>query len=84
MKVQISIVKQIEIDVESEALERLDHLYRTTLYENWKDIDYNLVEQACLDVEKATGLRFASYANPDGEEVVIGVYAMDGEAIIEG
>lgn len=83
MKVQIGIAKQIEIDVESEALERLDHLYRTTPLENWKDIDSNLVEQACLDVEKATGLRFADDAKADGEEVMIGVYAIDGEAIIE-
>lgn len=83
MKVQISIAKCIEVDVESEALEKLDHLYRTTPIENWGIIDTDLVNQACLDVEKATGLRFGDDAKADSEEVMIGVYAMDGNAIIE-
>ena len=83
MKVQISIAKCIEVDIDSEVLEKLDHLYRITPIENWGIIDTGLVNKACLDVEKATGLRFADDAKVDGEEVMIGVYAMDGNAIIE-
>lgn len=83
MKVKITVSKEIEVDIDSKALETLDTLYRTTPMDKWKDIDNELVRKACNDVEKATGMRFPDDTRLDGEEVITGVYAMDGEAIIE-
>ena len=83
MKVKITVFREIEVDIDSKALETLDTLYRTTPNEEWKDIDNELVWKACGDVEKATGMRFYDDTRLDGEEVMTAVYAMDGEVIIE-
>lgn len=80
MKVCVNIVREIEVDINSPALEELDTTYRITPSSDWHKIDSTLVDQACLDVEKALGIPFGDDYAP---ETISRVCAMDGEPIIE-
>lgn len=53
MKYKISVAREFVIDIESEALKKLETIYRN------RDLDTNdvpLIEQACVDIEVATGI----------------------------
>lgn len=80
MKVRVTILREIEVDINSPALEELDANFRAIPMENWGEIDDNLVNQGVEDVEKALGIPFG---DDHALETISRVCAMDGEPIIE-
>lgn len=82
MKVKVSIVRDVIMDIDSPALEEVDKFYRNHSWEDWVNADSSIVDKAITDVEKATGLT-AFNDSKECQECICGVYAMDGEAILE-
>jgi hypothetical protein len=80
MKVRVDICREIEVDINSSALEELDANLRGTPLADWGKIDNNLVMQGIKDVEKALGIPFGDEYAP---ETISRVCAMDGEPILE-
>ena len=81
MRVRVSIVREIEVEVDNPVFAELDTYYR----EHDAPICFNkeLEEksaEAVKAIEKAVGLPFGDEYAP---ETIINVLAMDGEAIIE-
>lgn len=67
MKYRITVVRKFVIDIDSEALKKLETICRN---EEMAADGVELIEQACIDVETATGI-------PIGEPVCID----EGDAI---
>ncbi len=80
MKVRVTIYREVEVDINSPALEELNTSFRITPIANWGEVDSNLVDQGVEDVEKALGIPFGDEYAP---ETIGRVCAMDGEIILE-
>lgn len=81
MKVRVSIVREIEVEVDNPVFAELDTYYRehdAPILFN-KELEKKSAE-AVKAIEKAVGLPFGDEYAP---ETIISVLAMDGEAIIE-
>lgn len=78
MKVRIGISREVEIDINTHsAIAMLDKYYRQ--HPNDPDPSF-LIKEAISDIEEFTGIPFG---NDDAPETIYGVYAEDGEAILE-
>ena len=81
MKVRVSIMREIEVEVDNPVFAELDAYYRE--HEAPIRFDKELQEksvEAVKAIEKAVGLPFGDEYAP---ETIVNVLAMDGEAIIE-
>lgn len=77
MKVKVEISKEIVIDVEDYGtIASLDKYYRQLP----NGFPHLLIKEAIAEVEKLTGIPFGDDNAP---ETIYGVYAEDGEAILE-
>lgn len=82
MKYKISVAREFVIDIESEALKKLETIYRN------RDLDTNdvpLIEQACVDIEVATGIPVGDpgIELPDKDVIYAVAVAEDNYPIIE-
>lgn len=85
MRVKVEVVKEIEVEVNGSAIERLDEFWRNAEppVPHSAELDA-LVDEAVREVEQATGLTFCDGPRADDEKgSIIAVYAMDGDPIIE-
>lgn len=78
MKCKISVMREIEVNVESEALAKIaadpTNDAVSSLYDDW-------IDEAIEDVEKATGIPFG---DKNAVETISGVYDIDtGEPLLE-
>lgn len=85
MRVKVEVIKEIEVEVNGSALERLDKFWRNAEppvpYSDELDA---LIDEAVREVEQATGLTFYDWPRADDKKgSIIAVYAMDGDLIIE-
>ena len=82
MKVKMSVVREIEVEIDSTALRDLEVFWRNNSgkYHTYTPELEALVSQAVADVEKASGLPFG---DDEAFETISAVYAMDGEPILE-
>lgn len=77
MKVRIGISKEMEINVDTHsAIMMLDKYYR----QHPNGSDPSFIKEAIAEIEKLTGIPFGA---DDAPETIYGVYAEDGEAILE-
>ena len=77
MKVRIEISREIEVDVKPHsAIAMLDEYYRR----HPNGSPHLLIEEAITEAEELTGIPFGA---DDASETIYGVYAEDGEAILE-
>ena len=81
MKVRVSIVREIEVEVNNPVFAELDTYYREhdAPVRFTKELEEKTTE-AVKAIEKIVGLPFGDEYAP---ETIINVLAMDGEAIIE-
>lgn len=78
MKVRIGISTEMEIDVNTHSvIAMLDKYYRQ--HPNNPDPSL-LIKEAITDIEELTGIPFGA---DDVPKTIYGVYAEDGEAILE-
>lgn len=81
MRVKVSILREVEVDIDNPVVEELDKFYRTCVapVKRTAEID-KMVDDAVTAVEQVVGLPFG-----DGTagETIVSVCAMDGEPIIE-
>lgn len=80
MKVRVSIGREIEVEVNSPAVEALDEFYRTHTIDEWNGVSEDAINEAIRAVEQVVGLPFG---DDDAKETIVAVCAMDGNAIIE-
>lgn len=71
MKYKISVIREIEMEIESEALEKLA---KDPLNEAHNPSFSDWIDETIADVERATGI---PYANPDAVETISAVYTAD-------
>lgn len=81
MKVKVHVIREVEVEVNDPAVAALDAFWRN----NKIPISYSpelneMVDKAVLAVKEATGILFGDENAP---ETIAGVYAMDGEPILE-
>lgn len=81
MKVKVHVIREMEVEVNDPAVAALDAFWRN----NKIPISYSpelneMVDKAVLAVKEATGIPFGDENAP---ETIAGVYAMDGEPILE-
>ena len=83
MKVKVHVVKKVEVEVEvnDPAVAELDAFWRNNEISTSDSPELNeMVDKAVLAVEEATGIPFGDENAPG---TIAGVYAMDGEPILE-
>ena len=83
MKVKVHVVKKVEVEVEvnDPAVVELDAFWRNNEISTSSSPELNeMVDKAVLAVEEATDIPFGDETAP---ETIAGVYAMDGEPILE-
>ena len=83
MKVKVHVVKRVEVEVEvnDPAVAELDTFWRNNEISTSGSPELNeMVDKAVLAVEEVTGIPFGDETAP---ETIAGVYAMDGEPILE-
>lgn len=81
MKYRISVAREFVIDIDSEALKKLENIYRN--HEVVAD-DVKLIEQACVDVETATGIPVGEPGYMGDDDTIYAVaVAEDNYPIIE-
>ena len=80
MRVKVAIHHEIEVEVNSTALEQVDQFWRNTPQTNWNAMPSDLLLKATQDVEAVTGLPFG---DSQAKETIYAVYAEDGEPILE-
>lgn len=84
MKVKMHICKEIEVEIKDDnALIELDNFYRSHPCEEWNKVNEKSINEAVKAVESETGLSVFTEFPELNQEVVCGVYAMDGNAILE-
>lgn len=84
MKVRIIVSKEVEIEIKNDkALLELDNFYRTHEVDEWSKVEVDLINKAVETVEVETGLCAFEEECPKDTENIVGVYAMDGQAILE-
>ena len=81
MKVKVHVIRDVEVEIDDPIVAELDSFWRN----NKIPISYSpelneMVDKAVLAVEEATGIPFGDETAP---ETIAGVYAMDGEPILE-
>ena len=81
MKVKVHVIRDVEVEINDPIVAELDSFWRN----NKIPISYSpelneMVDKAVLAVEEATGIPFGDETAP---ETIAGVYAMDGEPILE-
>ena len=81
MKVKVHVIRDVEVEIDDPIVAELDSFWRN----NKIPISYSpelneMVDKAILAVERATGIPFG---DEDAPETIAGVYAMDGEPILE-
>jgi hypothetical protein len=84
MKVKVEVIKEIEVEVNGSAIERLDEFWRNAEppVPHSAELDA-LVDEAVREVEQATGLTFCDGPRGSDTGSITAVYAMDGDPIIE-
>ena len=83
MKVKVHVVKRVEVEVEvnDPAVAELAAFWRNKEISTSRPPELNeMVDKAVLAVEEATDIPFGDETAP---ETIAGVYAMDGEPILE-
>ena len=83
MKVKVHVVKRVEVEVEvnDPVVAELDAFWRNNEISTSSSPELNeMVDKAVLAVEEATGIPFGDETAP---ETIAGVYAMNGEPILE-
>lgn len=83
MKVTLALSKEIVVEIKDDkALIALDNFYRSHQPSEWGKMELTWIEEATQAVEKETGLSafVGKYTDADS---ICGIYAMDGEAILE-
>ena len=81
MKVKVSVVRDVEVEINDPAVAELDAFWRNNEIPTSYTPELNaLVDKAVLAVEQATGIPFG---DEDAPETIACVCAMDGETIIE-
>ena len=83
MKVKVHVIKKVEVEVEvnDPAVAELDAFWRNNEISTSSSPELNeMVDKAVLAVEEATGIPFGDENAPG---TIAGVYAMDGEPILE-
>ena len=81
MKVKVHVIRDVEVEIDDPIVAELDSFWRN----NKIPISYSpelneMVDKAVLAIERATGIPFGDENAP---ETIAGVYAMDGEPILE-
>ena len=81
MKVKVHVIRDVEVEIDDPIVAELDSFWRN----NKIPISYSpelneMVDKAVLAVEEATGIPFGDENAPG---TIAGVYAMDGEPILE-
>ena len=81
MKVKVSILREITVDINDPVLEELDKFYRTCYKPTKRTAEIDkMVDDAVTAVERVVGLPFG---DDTAGETIVSVCAMDGEPIIE-
>ena len=81
MKVKVHVIKEVEVEVNDPAVAELDAFWRNNEISTSDSPEVNeMVDKAVLAVEEAIGIPFGDETAP---ETIAGVYAMDGEPILE-
>lgn len=85
MKVKLAIHKEIEVEIKNDnTLIELDNFYRTHEAQEWCcKLEESLTEKATEIIKEEVGIPIFDDNCPEGKECIVGVYAMDGEAILE-
>ena len=81
MKVKVSVVRDVEVEINDPAVAELDAFWRNNEIPTSYTPELNaLVDKAVLAVEQATGIPFG---DENASETISYVCAMDGESILE-
>ena len=80
MKVKVHIGREIEVEVNSPAVEKLDEFYRTHHIDEWNSVSEDMLNEAIRAMEQVVGLPFG---DDNAKETIVAVYAMDDNAILE-
>ena len=81
MKVKVHVIRDVEVEIDDPAVAELDAFWRNNEISTSSSPELNeMVDKAVLAVEEATGIPFGDETAP---ETIAGVYAMDGEPILE-
>lgn len=82
MRVKVITTREFEIEVKNPVVAELDNYWRTHDGENMDyEFSRTLTEKVVKEIEEITGLSFGDKG--EVKEVITGIYAMDGEAILE-
>lgn len=81
MRVKVSILRTIEVEVNNPAVEKLDAFWRTAItpFESTSKIEA-MADKATKAIEEIVGLPFG---DEEATETITAVCAMDGEPILE-